>query len=386
LLSVAAALFAFIRPTRLRIAVFALALLMHVAMALFYYTLVSASAGDAWLYYADPMGMYGEGFGFGTQFVVYITQAVKSILGGSYRDYFLLYQAFGFFGVVALMRTFEEIYESVGVAQPAYVYLLLFLPGLHYWSSAIGKDSLFFLGFSLSLWCSLQPHRRILPLAFAMFLMLAIRPHIAVLMMAALSMTLIGDRGIRPAARVFLSIGAVSGLSFAIISVWNTFRIDLTSANAISDHLSGREAVVQMEAAGSTVVDLIYPLRVLSLLFKPMFVDASGFLGLAVSFENAALIPVVATLIMKHRLVWRMMKSVPCFRYAIVSATATLLVLSLGYYNVGLGIRQKATMILPGYLVAFVALRAALLARREQTRVVSLEEGRPAIAYNLRNR
>jgi hypothetical protein len=39
-------------------------------------------------------------------------------------------------------------------------------------------------------------------------------------------------------------------------------------------------------------------------------------------------------------------------------------VLTLGYYNVGLGIRQKATMILPGLMVLFVTTLAYRRAQR----------------------
>jgi hypothetical protein len=262
------------------------------------------------------------------------------------------------------MRIFEEIYDTMGLEQPFYVYLLLFIPGFHYWSSAIGKDSLFFFATALALWGSLRLKERLPAIGFGLLLMLAIRPHIAVVAMAALAVTVVGDRGTSGPVRFFLFIGAVIGTVFSISTVWNTFEIDLTRVDAISDHLAGREALVQTEAAGRTAVNAIYPLRVLSLLFRPFFFDASGALGLVVSLENAALVPVFGALVLKRKMAWALIKGVPFARYAFVSALGVLLVLSLGYYNVGLGIRQKATMILPGILVFFVALVAALKARQ----------------------
>jgi hypothetical protein len=185
--------------------------------------------------------------------------------------------------------------------------------------------------------------------------------------------TVVGDRGTSGPVRFFLFIGAVIGTVFSISTVWNTFEIDLTRVDAISDHLAGREALVQTEAAGRTAVDAIYPLRVLSLLFRPFFFDASGALGLVVSLENAALVPVFGALVLKRKMAWALIKGVPFARYAFVSALGVLLVLSLGYYNVGLGIRQKATMILPGILVFFVALVAALKARQVSMAPVAVD-------------
>ena len=39
--------------------------------------------------------------------------------------------------------------EELGQTQSKYVYLLLFLPGLHFWTSAIGKDAPLFLGVAI---------------------------------------------------------------------------------------------------------------------------------------------------------------------------------------------------------------------------------------------
>jgi len=366
LLGLASSMVAFVHPTRLRVVAFGLAYLLHVGMSLFYYQLVSASGGDAWLYYGDPFELTWADFQPGTQFVVLFTQEIKNVFEGTYLDYFLLFQAFGFFRLVCLMRVFEEIFESLNLEQPFYVYLLLFIPGLHYWSAAIGKDSLFFFATALSLWASLRLKQRLIPLGFALLLMLLIRPHVAVITMAAVAVTVVADRSTSGPLRLFLFGVAAAGTAFAVATVWSTFQIDLTRADSISDHLAGREALVQTEAAGRSVVDTIYPLRLLSLLFRPFFFDANGLIGIVVSLENAALVPVIGAIIWKRRMTWSLLKSVPFARYAFVSAVGILLMLSLGYYNVGLGIRQKATMILPGILVFFVALVAALQARRTQ--------------------
>jgi small neutral amino acid transporter SnatA (MarC family) len=204
---------------------------------------------------------------------------------------------------------------------------------------------------------------------FAVLLMGLIRPHISAIVLAALAITVITDRRTNIVLRVLFFGAAALGVVYSLASISATYQVNLANPDAIGDQLAGREAIVQGEkgdSAGNSVVDVIYPLRILSLLFRPLFFDANGLLPLIVSFENVAVLLIVGTLAWHWRTTWRLMKAVPFVRFALLSATGTLLALALTYYNIGLGIRQKSTMILPGILVGFVALRAVLAIRAEQ--------------------
>jgi hypothetical protein len=249
-----------------------------------------------------------------------------------------------------------------------YIYLLLFLPSLHYWSSALGKDSLFFFATVLSIWSAMNIRRRLTAMVLAITVLMLIRPHIAMVALAALAATVVRDRQTSPAIRVIFFATSVIGVIFAVATLRTTFNLNLTDPNTVSDMLSGtgRDAFVQSEDAGRTAVNAVYPVRVLSLLFRPFFFDAGGALGLIVSFENLLFLFMICALIYHRRLVTKLAKTVPYIRFALLSSVGVLLMLSIGYYNVGLGIRQKATMILPGFFVAFVTLRAMLQARKEQ--------------------
>lgn len=358
--------FAFLHPTRFRVAVFALAYVMHIGSCFFYYSLVSDGSSDAGFYYYDPADIFGEGFGLNTAFIIYIVQGLKTTIGGTYLDLFLVFQAAGFFGILLLMRIFEEIYVELGVDQPISVYLVLFLPSIHYWTSAIGKDSLFFLATSMALWAAMQFKRRMMALIVAMLIMVAIRPHIAAISLVAFTLAVMIDRNTPPVLRLLLFAGGLVGLAFSISTVWTTFSVDLTDVDVYSDALAGQglEALAQSESAGNTAVNAIYPIRLLSLLFRPFFFDASGLLGLIVSFENALLLLMAGWSMAHFGAARELVRKVPFARYAIVSSVGILLVLAIGYYNVGLGIRQKATMILPGMLVFFVTMRAFLATRK----------------------
>jgi hypothetical protein len=380
LLTFAGAFLAFRQWTRLKVTIFAAALLMHLGSVVLYHSLVGTGGGDSVLYYYDPDNLYAHGLGMSTQLIVWIVQTCKVIFGGTYFDYFIVFGAFGFYGIALLMRIIEEVFIEVGGEPPFYVYLIVFLPGVHYWTSAIGKDSLFFFAMMLALWASMQIRRRYITVACGMILMLLIRPHIAVIALAALGMTIVADRRASLALRVGLGFASVLGTAGAIAATWSAFQIDLTNIDVFSDALAGREALVQTEAAGRTAVDASYPVRVAFLLFRPLFVDANGALGLVVSMENAVLLLMFAALLFRLRTAIRVLKSVAFARFALMTFTGVLLVLAIGYYNVGLGIRQKSTMILPGLLVFFIAVQGVLKARRRTAMAVQGEPGAPAFA------
>jgi hypothetical protein len=377
LLGLASAFFAFVQLTRVRLVVFSAAYLMHVAAAVFYYQLVKNGVADSALYYYDPFYIYEEGFGLNTAFIVYIVQSIKLWFGGTYLDYFLLFQAVGFYGLAALMRIFDEIHMELGVEQKAFSYLILFLPSLHYWTSAIGKDSLFFFALCLTMWAAMQYKRRLVALSLGMLLMLAIRPHIAVIAAGAFAVAVMVDRETRLIVKVPVFLLSLAGAVFAVASVWNTFRIDLTDVDALADMISARDALADSEDAGRTAVTGSYPVRLFSLLFRPLFFDGGGALGLIVSVENLLLIILFGMMLANLGTVMKMARTVPFVRYALVSAAVITIVLAIGYYNVGLGIRQKATMILPQIIVAFVAMLALLQVRRRGVTVQQLPAAQP---------
>jgi uncharacterized membrane protein len=215
-------------------------------------------------------------------------------------------------------------------------------------------------------------------LAIGMLLMLAIRPHVAVIAGAAFAVTVLIDRRTGLAVKLPLFAISAAGTVFAMAKVWSTFQIDLTDVDVFSDVLAGQEAMATSDSGGRTAVTGSYPVRLLSLLFRPLFFDASGVLGLIVSVENAILFVMLALMIARFSMTASLARQIAFVRYALVSSLVVTIVLALGYYNVGLGIRQKATMILPGILVAFVATRALRSARKMAPPAQEMQPGQPS--------
>ena len=371
--------FAFVERTRLRITIFFLAYVLHVACAFVYHQYALTNITDASLYYFDPYKSYEFGFSTGTQGLIFFTQAIKSVIGGTYLDYFLLFQAIGFFGIAFLIRTIEEIYASVEVPQSVWIYLILFLPGMNYWTSGLSKDAPIFAAVCLALWGAMQPRRRYLAIALAIGVMILIRPHVGMIASVAIIWAVLSDRATHPLLRVALVLLSLGGLAFAAASLRATFNLDVTSTESLSNFVEWHEGFLQSDEVGNTaVVNISYPFKLLSLLFRPFFIDANGFFALIASVENLCLVLIFGMLAFNSRTVWAAMKAEPFIRFALIFALGLTAALAFGYYNIGTGLRQK-TMFIPAYLLIFAAVVAVRQARRHSAQAVRMIRAETAL-------
>ena len=363
LLGLLAYRWATIRGERRDFVFFMILYLLHIAAGVFSYQLAQTTASDSGLYYYDPGHFYENGFGLSTSFVIYMVQSLRGLIGGTYLDYFMLFQAVGFLGIATLMRIFQEIYEELGEAQPVHTYLLLFLPGLHFWTSSIGKDGVLFFASCLAIWAMMRFTQRYLAVAAALALMILIRPHIALFAMVAVSLTIFFDRRSKGVVRAMLFACALVGTIFVVSTVSTTFNLDITNADSVSQYLSARETITQRAQDGmnTEVLQASFPVKLFSLLFRPFFFDAAQLTGYVASVENAIFMIIFVMMTFRFGSLFALIRSISFVRYSALFAVMVALLLSIMYFNVGLGLRQR-TMFIPAVLVMFVALQA--IARR----------------------
>ena len=357
---------AFVERTRTRAAIFFLAFLTHIGTTILYYFWVQTTVADTILYYDDPYSFYGTGFGMGTRFVIYMVQYLKDILGGTYLDYFLLFQAFGFWGVVLMMRIFEEIHIELGTKQSPFTYLLFFLPSIHFWTSAIGKDAPLFLAASHAVGSAMQLRRRFIAFGLSILIMVLFRPYIALAALMALALSAFIDPRNSVGTKLVLLLAAFAAVVPVLGTVENTFRVDVTSAESVSDFFQYQSEISAQDEGGSAVVGASYPVRIFSLLFRPLFVDANGAFGLIASLENLFLMFILFQMLRNFGSVKKLVRSVFFVRFGSIFAVVLILLLGFVYYNVGLGLRQKV-MFMPGLLTLFVALLAVKRAKAGRT-------------------
>jgi hypothetical protein len=353
IISLFAYLFAFPDPRNRRFDIYLALFAVHLASAVAFWLLSFEEAMDAFTYYRDPYNMIEEDpLESGTFFIVHIVQNIRLTLGGSFLDHFIFFQCFGMVGLALVMRAFNEVADSLGMQLPWQAYLLLFLPGLHFWSAGIGKDGPMIMAIALSLWASLRIQRRILWFALAVLIMVLIRPHIAAIAMLAAACGLFFSKQLSSRVRVVLAPVALIALAFVVVKVFNRFNLSLDT-EAVSDFVETQQSHGETHGSGAALQELIFPLKVWSLLFRPFFNDAlgMGLMGWAAAVENTVLLGIFGYVAYHVRLVVRLSFHVFFVAYASVFSVATVVALALVNYNLGLGQRQKMMAVIAVLLI-----------------------------------
>lgn len=376
LISIAGFHFARANASKARFALFFLLLLEHIGATFAAYLYAQEFGSDSQLYYYDIYKMAGSEWGAGTIFIINLVQLIKKYFGGSFLDYFLLFQSMGFWAILFIMRSFDSIHEELG--QPIFkpVYLLLFLPGLHYWTSSLGKDAAVLLAVAMCTWAAFRLQRRYLAFGAGVVLAMLVRPHIALLALIAFAVTLLLGRGTSVLMRVALLAVILAGIGSVAGLVENTFvGVNFSSADAMTEFLESKSQVSEESGADLAITGASFPYKLISLLFMPFFFDANGAFGYVASLENLVLFGIIATLIWRFGTALSVARATVFARFAFFFFVMITFVLSLVHYNVGLALRQKM-MMMPALLVFFAATLAVRAVRK------GMVYGPPASAYS----
>lgn len=333
-------------------------LLMHVSASMAYYLYSHGNPADTYFYYhSDAYFRRVSWTDLSTALVGQFVQSLKHRLGATYLDCFMIFQAFGFWGLMILMRTFDEIQVKLRTPATLLPMYILFIPSLHFWTSAIGKDSLVFLAVALCTWAVIDFRNRLVYVGAGILLMVLVRPHIALATLIALSLATLLHREVGFGRKILLLVLALVGLSLLLGAVETTFSVDLTDASSVHDFFERRAAAEAADRGGMSISDAPYLVRLLSLLFRPLFFDASTVFGFVSSVENIGSIFLCGFLIWHRSDVIFLVRRVFFIRFVLVFTILMIALLSIFNYNVGLGLRQRM-MFVPGLFSLFVAVWA----------------------------
>lgn len=323
-----------------RLNFFVLLLALHVAASLFYCRLSLSAPADANGYYFDYDAAGLGPWHLGSIFVSKLCNLLRYGLGASYVGAFLFFQSFGFLGLLTLARIFSEIQHKCEVPEQPLYLLLLLVPSELYWTSAIGKDAPIFFAIALCAWAMLAP-RRIVAFGSAILIMLLFRPYVALLAAFSFGLTSAFGSGVtagRRLAIIAISVGGFVAISGAVLA---TFHFDATSMSSMIDFLRTQDAANASTLGTTSIAHLPIPMRFVSLLFRPFFFDAIGFLGMVASVENIASAICFAYLAWRWKDVKFLVIQVPFVRFILLFAFAIIVALALPYFNVGLGLRER---------------------------------------------
>jgi hypothetical protein len=321
----------------------------HMCYQLLYYYLTDITGGDARLYFDTTKSNslssnWIETFGTGTQFVQFILYPFsnENFLNLNYFECYFIYGFLGFLGYMFFYELLIRKYSDL----KQYIYLVLLIPGIHYWSVAIGKDSLFFCFICALIFQISKQKSNIFLILILIILITLIRPHIGLIVLLAITITFLLKSEMKIFIKLFIFlIGLLISFFIFQFIVTNIFRFEMAN---IVEYLDGRQ---ESNPGGSSIDISQYSIaaRWFSFLFRPFFFDAKSILWILSSIENSIYAFLVLKVFSKYFFRYLAQANFMIIFNLIYFFTATLL-LSYTTSNLGLAIRQK-NMVLPSMII-----------------------------------
>lgn len=327
--------------------------LEHMLFSFLYYLYTLNNFSDASMYYTKAMELDGflSNFATDTRFVILFTSIFVKYLLFSKLAAFFLFGLFGFIGFQYLIKMFD--YNKITFINIPIVFLILLLPGFHFWTSAIGKDSLFFMLSTMSIYGLQNIKKRFLLFLIPFILLAIIRPYMGFVFLLAIIIALFLKNPLKYKTSFFY-IGIIT---IIVIIIFLPFITSFLSIDQFGlDNINERVAYYNDYGANKTdnlssyvdVGSYNLPMKMFAYLFRPLFFDAHSILQLLASFENTFLLIIIfkwLTSIKYKVFTWyRLLKETD--KILVIYILLGWLILAESMYNLGLASRQKY-MLLP---------------------------------------
>ena len=334
--------------------------LFHTALALAYFKMsTTIMLADATVYFEKATNSPNDWsaiLDLGNGAINIIIYPLIHWFGFGYLSCFLVFNAMGIIGALLLYAETRSYLTSLK-AKKLYNYLL-FIPGMSFWTCALGKDSMVILGLGLALSSFHKLKQRWLRMLLGMIITVYVRPHIFIVIVitAAIWFLLNPNKSVKQVVIktvLFLVFSAIFLSTYSLILDYAGFRADLSVGN-LQTYLEFRQTINE----GTSTVDITqYSVlgKYLTYLFRPLFFDAKNMLMILASFENLILVYLLIQVFRPKHIKVLFLKKNLYTRFHIIYFFLGLTMLALTTGNLGIAVRQK-TMILPSFLVVTVKI------------------------------
>lgn len=317
---------------------------VHLFFWLIYLIYAIVNRSDSGEYYRLTVETetWGELFQSGTPFVKFLCYPFSNILGLSYNSVMLIFAFLGFEGLLFFYLAARENISSLPIVWGgmSLLELLFILPNSHFWSASLGKGSLMTFGIGLTIFGLSRFNKRFLILLLGAFLVYMGRSHMLLAIVIGLGLGLFfTQRGIKWYFRfpfLLLSILAFLFLSDNVVEQTGAESLNIFD----SKRMTHRVRELGKGGSGVDIANYSQGFKLFTFLFRPLFIDSPGLLGLVSSAENAFLLILAARFVIFIPSFWRGANGFHKSAVFIFLLAAISLAQISG--NLGIAIRQKS--------------------------------------------
>ncbi len=288
----------------------------------------------------------------GTFFMYALNYYPSNILGLSYFTGTMIYSLIGFIGLTYFYLLAIELVPNNPKFKGYYLFpLLFFLPNLHFWSCAVGKDSLLIFCIAFFVYGLMQPFKRMPMIAIGLFFSYLIRPHITLFLLLSFGMAYFLGKKISLLRRILFSVLMI-GLAVVILpTVMKFAKIEEASIDSF-DKFSNQKVTALSSSNSASAVDISsypFPLKVLTFLYRPFFFDINGIPSVIASFENLLLL-LLSFKVLRNKPISGFKKSPFIIQGMVYFLIIGTLAFSQSLGNLGIMLRMR-NMFLPGFII-----------------------------------
>ena len=265
----------------------------HALLFFAYYGYTLFNSSDSKFYYEKVIRDFrGETwlsfYGTSTTFIEFIAYPFIKYLNFSYEAVMALFSWFGYLGFVFFYIFFKENirFKHTWMGFDL-VTLIFFLPNLHFWSASLGKGSIIFFALGLYFYGISKLKRRWIAAMFAGVLIYHIRPHILLVILISSTIGFVfSTKGLGFIWRVAFVLVASVALYFIYQDVLSMVGVNDDELLTEGLDMSHRASELGKASSGVDISNYSLPMQLFTFIYRPLFVDAPGVLGILVSFEN----------------------------------------------------------------------------------------------------
>ncbi len=263
--------------------------LWHSIFCLLYVFYSLSNVSDSTMYFthgaAEP-----EKFSLGTFAILWVVYILR-FFDLSYLGVFLVFNIFGSIGLLAFYASLNQVVRLSSLFLRWMVLVIVLLPSVSFWSSALGKDSIAFMAVGLVLWATLNLENRKLLMVFAILAMLFVRPHIAGMLVISIGIAVFFQGNASAIQRIL--VGSLATVVAAILIPFSLEYAGLGGVSNVGDvqaYIGERQSYNQGGGGGIDISSMSLPMQLFTYLLRPLSFEAKSIPALAASIENLVLL------------------------------------------------------------------------------------------------
>ena len=317
---------------------------VHLFFTIVYLLYAYATRSDSVEYYRITVQtkIWSDLFQTGTFFIRFLCYPLSNILGLSYNAVMFIFSFVGFQGILLFYLAARENIPKMSVVFGGMTLLeiLFILPNCHFWSASLGKGSVMIFAIGLTFYGLSRFNSRFPHLMIGAFLVYMVRSHMLLAIVIGLALGLfLSQSGIKWYVRyslLLVSFLAVFLLSDNVLENTGTESLNIFDSKKIET----RAKELGKGNSGLDLANYNQGFKLFTFIYRPLFVDAPGLMGIISSFENIFILFLSFHFLINFPSFWNVSTGFHKIAFFVFLLAAISLAQISG--NLGIAIRQKS--------------------------------------------